>query len=88
MTILTQNSIEEAINLAVILTEACSRSGTAGMAVKNMQEALTIEHKDPRVLKLAELFTSEMVGDKSPALTKEISDLVQQLGATPVTLEH
>lgn len=84
MTILTHDSVQEAMNLASILAEACSRTGTAGQAVRRMQDALKTKPEDPRVLKLAELFTSEMVGSTNEGLKAEINTLVNELGATPV----
>lgn len=84
MSIQSHHPVQDALNLAAILTEACSRTGTAGYAVKHMQDALRTQPEDPRVVRLAELFTSEMVGNKSPVLQAEIDALVIELGATPV----
>jgi hypothetical protein len=77
----THNSVKEAMNFSAALTEACSRSGPAGICTSLLNDALQSQPVDPRVMRLAELFTARMLGDNSTKLSNEIADLTLEIEA-------
>lgn len=81
MTIHFQSPVSEAMNFSAALTNACERSGAAGICTNLLHDALATMPQDPRILKLAELFAAQTLGNKSTAVSHEIADLTLELEA-------